>query len=165
MKASFFLCLRLCRNFGKRLYGYPSVEAVATNLSSVFLANVDFSLFEFVTLSIPYNAKAPTSSVKLLHKYTRIQFCYVEKHGISITQKAVFNLKKLDRFHDSNGKYRDHRENGGSFLGFIRPAVWESLDRSPLKWDMYTIGDHYIRCIWGWLLRVPSQQYHQFPYE
>ena len=23
----------------------------------------------------------------------------------------------------------------------------------------------YIRCIWGWLLRVPSQGYHHFPYE
>ena len=25
------------------------------------------------------------------------------------------------------------------------------------------IYTHYIRCIWGWLLRVPSQGYHHFP--
>ena len=24
-------------------------------------------------------------------------------------------------------------------------------------------GTHYIRCIWGWSLRVPSQGYHHFP--
>ena len=24
---------------------------------------------------------------------------------------------------------------------------------------------HYIRCIWGWSLRVPSQGYHHFPYD
>ncbi len=24
---------------------------------------------------------------------------------------------------------------------------------------------HYIRCIWGWLLRGPSQGYHYFPYD
>ena len=30
---------------------------------------------------------------------------------------------------------------------------------------IYPINTHYIRCIWGWLLRVPSQGYHHFPYE
>ena len=29
----------------------------------------------------------------------------------------------------------------------------------------YPINTHYIRCIWGWLLRVPSQGYHHFPYD
>ena len=24
---------------------------------------------------------------------------------------------------------------------------------------------HYIRCLWGWFLRVPSQGYHHFPYD
>ena len=26
-------------------------------------------------------------------------------------------------------------------------------------------GFHYIRCIWGWLLRIPSPMYHHFPYD
>ena len=30
---------------------------------------------------------------------------------------------------------------------------------------IYPTNTHYIRCIWGWLLRVPSQGYHHFPYE
>ena len=30
---------------------------------------------------------------------------------------------------------------------------------------IYPINTQYIRCIWGWLLRVPSQGYHQFPYD
>ena len=30
---------------------------------------------------------------------------------------------------------------------------------------IYPINTHYIRCIWGWLLGVPSQGYQHFPYE
>ncbi len=33
------------------------------------------------------------------------------------------------------------------------------------KNGIYQINTHYIRCIWGWLLRVPSQGYHHLPYE
>ena len=29
----------------------------------------------------------------------------------------------------------------------------------------YPINTHYIRCKWGWLIRVPSQGYHEFPYD
>ena len=29
---------------------------------------------------------------------------------------------------------------------------------------IYPIDIHHIRCIWGWLLRVPSQGYHHFPH-
>ena len=34
-----------------------------------------------------------------------------------------------------------------------------------LQKGIYPINTHYIRCIWGWLLRVPCQGYHHFPYE
>ena len=34
--------------------------------------------------------------------------------------------------------------------------------RSPWKW-IYPINTHYIRCIWDWLLGVPSQRYQHFP--
>ena len=30
---------------------------------------------------------------------------------------------------------------------------------------IYPINTHYIRCIWGRLLRVPSQGYQHFPYD
>ena len=30
---------------------------------------------------------------------------------------------------------------------------------------IYPINIHHIRCIWGWLRRVPSQGYHHVPYE
>ncbi len=33
----------------------------------------------------------------------------------------------------------------------------------PLGW--YPMNTHYIRCYWGWLLRVPSQGYHHFPFD
>ena len=38
----------------------------------------------------------------------------------------------------------------------LQGALW--------KW-IYPINTHNIRCIWGWLLGVPSQGYQQFPYE
>ena len=28
---------------------------------------------------------------------------------------------------------------------------------------IYPVNTHYIRCTWGWLLRVPSERYHHFP--
>ena len=34
-----------------------------------------------------------------------------------------------------------------------------------LQKGIYPINTHYIRCIWGWLLRLPCQGYHHFPYE
>ena len=52
-----------------------------------------------------------------------------------------------------------HRENGGT-LGMV-PSLFNVL-RSPLKGD---IPNNYTRCMWGWLLRVPSHGYHHFPYE
>ena len=46
------------------------------------------------------------------------------------------------------------------------PLACLTPTRSPLKGDIpYQINTHYIRCIRGWLLRVPSQGYHHFPYE
>ena len=42
----------------------------------------------------------------------------------------------------------------------LGPPCW-----SPFKGDWDPIFTHYIRCIWGWLLRVPSQGYHHFPYD
>ena len=34
-----------------------------------------------------------------------------------------------------------------------------------MKGDIPNKYTHYIRCIWDWLLRVPPQGYHHFPYE
>ena len=34
-----------------------------------------------------------------------------------------------------------------------------------LQKGIYPINIHYIRCIWGWLLRVPSQGYQHFSYD
>ena len=41
------------------------------------------------------------------------------------------------------------------------------IKRNPLKGDIPNKCPLYktVRCIWGWLLRVPSQGYHHFPYD
>ena len=58
------------------------------------------------------------------------------------------------------------RENAGP-LGMEGPGPLFNLPCwSPLKDDIsnkYPL--YYIRCIWGWLLRVPSQGYQPFSYE
>ena len=56
-----------------------------------------------------------------------------------------------------------------SFIGkLLVPLGWYpsclTLQRA-LQKGIYHINTHYIRCIWGWLLRVPSQGYHHFPYD
>ena len=44
------------------------------------------------------------------------------------------------------------------FRGTISTTIFRGSTQIHIK-------THYIRCIWGWLLRVPSQGYHNFPNE
>ena len=54
-----------------------------------------------------------------------------------------------------------HRENTGGPLGWRAPSCLTF--KGALLKEIYPINIQYIRCMWGWLLGVPSQRYHHFP--
>ena len=50
-----------------------------------------------------------------------------------------------------------------NWVGWKSPKKKQTTRVFSLK-GIYPTNTHHIRCIWGWLLRVPSQGYHHFPY-
>ncbi len=52
----------------------------------------------------------------------------------------------------------------GKPLGMVENSCWTPLLK-PFRRVIYPINISYKMCIWGWLLKVPSQGYLHFPYD
>ena len=51
-------------------------------------------------------------------------------------------------------------------FGWRAPSCLTPAQALKIKGMIYPISTHYIRCIWGWFFRVPSQGFsHRFPYD
>ena len=78
-------------------------------------------------------------------------------------------LSFLREMNDCVGKSSGVLGWGSFFIGkLLVPLGWYPSCltlQGALQKGIYPINTHCIRCIWGWLSRVPSQGYHQFPYD
>ena len=64
--------------------------------------------------------------------------------------------------HPTNSKSTQRASDEPLALSSLRVVPWLELFTKGLGPNKYPRD---IRCIWGWLLRVPSQGYHHFSYE
>ena len=91
--------------------------------------------------------------------------------GSSPTHEDVvtYLLLNIDGFYNPRKPQLKTKKPTTNIIGkMVVPLGWYpsslSPPRTPFK-GIYRINTHYISCIWGWLLRVPSQGYHHFPYD
>ena len=101
---------------------------------------------------IPFQ-RAPTGLVKQLRTLHKAALPFSLWNHLSSNQKLSYLLYKRDYTSQLCGDF---------FFAMIRipiiqPNGFFRVSFVMFKWE-YPINTHFVRCIWGWLLRVPSEK-------